>query len=278
MGSDGAESQWWLLLHAPLGMHGWVRRVLRRDGSINVLCSRLTESPPSVSLSLKAARTSMTTFRVLFVLASVSVSLAACEEESSGLVTQSYPAAVERALDGVEFSRAPGHPMEVLQERVNVAVDAMYDVSNNATTWQEAHALAQEHIRNAEPGVIRATVEQSMAKLMLVGYLNPNTRESGTTDLALAYSQVLVDRGSPEAEAVLETVKAFGSGWSPADLQEVALGAAAAVEAHVAGGTPCKDCDLPAEVRRTLVETGKTDDIITLRRLDAARELRALAG
>lgn len=190
----------------------------------------------------------------------------------------SYSPAVEKALDSIEFSRAPGYSLDVLQERVDVASDAMYDVANRAQTWEDAHALAQRHIRDAEPGVIRATVEQSMAKLLLVGYLNPNSQEPGATDLALAYSQSLVEHESPEAEAVLESVKAFGAEWRPDDLRTVALGAADAVEAHVAGGMPCQDCELPAEARRTLIETGKTGDIVTLRRLDAARELRAMAG
>lgn len=220
----------------------------------------------------------MNTPRILLILSTFTLTLTACEEADPEPVVASYSLAVEKALDNIEFSRAPGYPLDVLQERVNVAVDAMYDVANHAETWEDAHALAQQHIRDADPGVMRATVEQSMAKLLLVGYLAPNHEDPEAAELALQYTRTLVQHGSPEAEAVLETATAFRSEWKPADLRAVAIGAADAVEAHVEGGTPCRDCELPTEARRVLVETGKTDDVISLRRLAAARELRALAG
>ncbi len=217
------------------------------------------------------------TFRTLLVSASLLATLSSCEQadlESSS----SYPAAVEEALDGIEFARAPGLSLDVLQHRVTAGMDAMYEVAGTAKTWQDAHVMAQEQIRSAEPEVVRSTVEQSMAKLMLVGYLVPNRGESDASELALDYAQSLVEEGSPEVEVVLETVNAFGSEWQPAERRAVSIGAAQAVEAHIQGGTVCPDCELPAEARRILVETGKTTDVMTLRRLDAARQLRALAG
>lgn len=222
----------------------------------------------------------MRTTRTLLALAALSVTFAACEEAdpTPTQTLSSRPAAVEEALSGIEFSRAPGYPMDVLQERVRVAVGAMHDVPNRASTWQDAHALAQEHIREATPGVVRATVEQSMAKLMLVGYLTPNHEEAGTAELALNYTRSLVEHGSPEAEAVLEAARAFESEWEPAALQAVTLGAAEAVEAHIEEGGGCRDCELPSEARRVLAGTGKTTDVLTSRRLAAARELRAMAG
>lgn len=219
----------------------------------------------------------MNTVRPLLIVAIVSLAVSACEQAESDVTSPPYSAAVAQALEGIEFSRAPGLPMETLQRRVDVAVDAMYEVSARATTWQEAHALAQQQIRDAEPGVVRATVEQAMAKLMLVGYLAPHAQDPGTADLALSYAQSLVEQGSPEAEAVLETAEAFGPAWDAADLRAVARGAAEAVEAHVQGGSGCSSCDLPVEARRRLAETGQQTDVVSVRRLDAARQLRALA-
>ena len=216
--------------------------------------------------------------QILSLLSIVALTLTACEEATPEPVVASYSPAVEKALDSIEYSRAPGYSLDVLMERVAVASDAMHDVANHAQTWEDAHARAQRHIRDAEPGVMRATVEQSMAKLLLVGYLTPNHEDPKAAELALRYARSLVQHGSPEAEAVLETATAFRSEWDPADLRAEAIGAADAVEAHIQGGTACRDCEVPTEARRVLVETGKTADVVTLRRLAAASELRALAG
>ena len=203
---------------------------------------------------------------------------AACEQTDPTPQAVAVSPALDQALGNIEFSREPGYPMPVLEERVRVAVDAMYNVANHADTWEEAHDLALREIAQAEPGVIRRTVEQSVSKVLLVGYLVPNREDARTSALALDYTRRLVDRKSPEAEAMLTVVQTFGSSWDPAERRKVALGAADAVEAHVRGGTSCRDCDLPAEMRRSVVESGGTTDVVDLRRLDAARQLRALAG
>ena len=207
----------------------------------------------------------------------VVIALAGCEQADPEPQSSARPLEIERALSTIEFSRAPGFPMDVLQERVDVAVDAMYYVADGATSWETANELATKAIDDAEPGVIRASVEQAVSKLLLVGYLVPNHADSGTSDLALTYAQRLVENNSPEAEALVETVETFGPEWEPAARRAVAVGAADAVEAHVRGGTSCVDCDVSAEVLQAMTERGQTVDVVAARRLASAERLRELA-
>ena len=206
------------------------------------------------------------------------VGLSACEQADPTPQTAAAPPELERALGSIEYSREPGYSMDLLQRRVTEAAQSMHDVAYHANTWEEADALTLREIEEAEPGVIRRTVEQAVSKVVLVGYLVPNHADARASDVALAYTRRLVTRKSPEAEAVLSAVETFGPTWEPGERRAVALGAAEAVEAHVREGTSCQDCALPAEARRALSERGQAPDVVSLRRLDAARQLRDLAG
>lgn len=214
----------------------------------------------------------------ILALVAMSAILVACEQTGPDILEASHPASVERALASIEFSREPDASMADLRQSVEVAMASMEDIAGRADDWHEAHAIAQQKIADAPSGVIRASVEQAVAKLMLVGYLVPSAPSEEASALSLQYANLLVDQRSPEAESVLETVEAFGAGWTEADRRAVALGAAEAVEAYVREGAACRDCELPAEMRRAVTERGQTTDIVSLRRLEAAEQLRALAG
>ena len=212
----------------------------------------------------------------LYVMA-LACALTSCQQADDLGTPQLYPEAVQSAVGSLELSRTPGLPMDTLVERVNVADDAMLDVAHRAKTWQEADHIAQRHIESARPGVVREAVEQSVAKAVLVGYLVPARGEPGASEAALRYARLLVDRRSPEAEAVLAAVQTFGAEWPAQERRAIALGAADAAVAHVTAGTTCRDCEAPADVRQALADAGRAKDVVTARRIGAAAALREQA-
>ncbi len=111
---------------------------------------------------------------------------------------------------------------------------------------------------------------------MLVSYLAPNAEDDGTAERALAYTNVLVQRESPETEAVLTAARTFADEWPRDDLRRIALGSAETAEKYVAGTETCVDCDLTAAAREHMIETGQTADVKNIRRLRTAKQLRDL--
>lgn len=201
----------------------------------------------------------------------------ACGQAESQQAEAVFSRNIDDALGSIEFAREPGTPLPELRGALRSAMSAMYEVAGEAESWEEAHSMAQEKINSAGPGVERAGVSQAMAKLLLTGYLVPNQSAEGASDLALAYTHLLVEHQSPEAETVLEVVESFGEKWNQAELRAVALGAAEAAEAHVEGRASCGDCGLPKEARQAMIESGQSNDVVDLRRLAAAERLRETA-
>lgn len=204
--------------------------------------------------------------------------LVACEQADPQPTPPALPAAIGQAVSRMDFARAPGESPNDLAKAAQASLAAMMRVGAESDTWQRAHSLAQEEIENAEPGIVRSNVEQAMSKLMLTGYLIPGASSDGTAEVALDYAERLVQRGSPEAQTVLDAVQTFEDKWGTDAVRAVALRAADAAESYVRASEPCEECEMPAEARRTLDEAGRSQDVVSLGRLDAAARLRALAG
>lgn len=203
--------------------------------------------------------------------------LGACEQADPQPQVTARPASLDQALSSMTFARSAGSTAQENLKVARAALGATVGVADQAADWREASALAEQAVEQAESGAVRSAIEQSTAKLLLVGYLIPSADQEGTASTALDYSRTLVERQSPEADVVLASVEAFGSQWNPAEMRAVALGAADAAEAYVANTRSCPDCEIPEAGRQDLSGRGQTMDVANARRLDAARQLRAIA-
>lgn len=215
--------------------------------------------------------------KTYYALAALALSLAACSPVDTAVEEAAFPVATDDALAGIEFARVPGADLTEMRGALRSAMSSMYEIAGAAESWEDAHRMAQRHIAQAETELERKAVSQTTAKLLLTGFLIPNDHEEGTSELALLYANTLVDRASPEAETVLSTLRAFGDGWSEAERRDVALGAADAAEAHVRASAACDGCEVPARMQGAVGDHVGAMDAVSVRRLEAARQLRALA-
>lgn len=210
------------------------------------------------------------------ILACGALFFAACEQAEPLPQSPAVPAAFEAAITGLTFARAPEASQEDKEGGILATVKAMETVFTKADGWRDAHVLAQAEIEASEQGIVRASVEQGLAKLLLTTYLIPNQEEEGASEVGLLYSRALVEHGSPETEVVLQAVEAFGSEWDRADVRTIAIGGAEAAEQYAARPAPCLDCALPDEVRNDFAGRGLSSEVANTRRLNAAERLRAV--
>lgn len=212
----------------------------------------------------------------LFASLSLLTFLAGCEaaDPQLSVAERSNPIA---GLTSMEFARVPDAEPSQIMAASREALLATLRVASEAQDWQDAHRKAQDAITGAEPGLNQSAVDQALSRLVLSQYLVPNKDEEGVADLALTYAKRLVEQQSPEAEALLEATGTFSSVWSAAEVRVVALGAAEAAEAHAAGATACRDCQLPESLQESLSEAGRSQEVTQTRRRRAAEQLRALA-
>ena len=199
-----------------------------------------------------------------------------CQETPSvsGDPVQMLPASVSKAAGGMQFARNVA-PMEERQTAARAAIQAMLAVASQADDWREADAATQRALESAESDLAREAIEQSTAKMMLTGFLVKAHDDPEAARAALRYTRRLVDLQSPEAEVVLAAVEAFKDEWSVAETEAVVEGAISALDAYVAEGGSCADCERSDDAQRTLARAGMEPDVYVARQRNAAERLRA---
>lgn len=208
------------------------------------------------------------------------LTLFGCQENPS-LGADAAPSSVlPAALDGatsMQFARVADASNSERLEGAKAGMRAMFEISATAETWEAADAAAQRAIENAETELGRSTIEQATAKMMLTGYLTTASDDPEAARVALRYAERLVERGSPETEAVLTAVMMFRDEWTEAETRSVATGAIEALNTYVAEGGSCTDCERTEDAQRAMRRSGMEPGVFEARQLDAARRLREAA-
>lgn len=204
--------------------------------------------------------------------------LCACEQAEPQPPPSAQPVAFGEAMASMNFADEYDVPAEERADAIKAALTTAFDITSRSRDWREAVDLADRAIQQAEPGVERSRVEQTAAKIVLQAYLVPNADQDGAGDQALRFSQLLIERGTPEASAMLETVQAFQNVWTETETRTISLGAAEAAESFTRKYDGCVDCGMPGPLQQDLSERGQASDVSRTVRVDAIRQLREIAN